>query len=96
MELALACSYRIADEETKLGLPEVTLGLIPGGGGTVRLPRLISPEKALEMITSGKPISATHAADIGLVDSITKEALDQASFSLAKMVSTTSNEKGNT
>ncbi len=88
LELTLACSYRIADTEAKLGLPEVTLGLIPGAGGTVRLPRLITPEKALEMITGGKPISATCAADIGLVDSVTKEALDQVSLSLAKKVST--------
>ena len=87
LELALACSYRIADVKAKLGLPEVTLGLIPGAGGTVRLPRLIAPEKALEMVTGGKHISATRAADIGLVDVITKEALDQASLSLAKKIS---------
>jgi len=88
LELTLACSYRIADAEAKLGLPEVTLGLIPGAGGTVRLPRLITPEKALEMITGGKPISSTCAANIGLVDGITKEALDQASLSLAKKIMT--------
>ncbi len=88
LELTLACSYRIADAEAKLGLPEVKLGLIPGAGGTVRLPRLITPEKALEMIAGGKPISATRAADIGLVDGITKESLDRASLSLAKRILT--------
>ena len=88
LELTLACSYRIADSEAKLGFPEVTLGLIPGAGGTVRLPRLIAPEKALEMIVGGKPISATQALEMGLVDEITKETLDKVSFSLAKKIST--------
>jgi 3-hydroxyacyl-CoA dehydrogenase / enoyl-CoA hydratase / 3-hydroxybutyryl-CoA epimerase len=70
MEFALACSYRIvADEEkTKLGLPEVTLGIIPGWGGTQRLPRLIGIAPALELILSGAPVNARKAFKIGLAD----------------------------
>ncbi len=70
MEFALACTYRIvADEEkTKLGLPEVTLGIIPGWGGTQRLPRLIGIAPALELILSGAPVNARKAFKIGLVD----------------------------
>jgi 3-hydroxyacyl-CoA dehydrogenase/enoyl-CoA hydratase/3-hydroxybutyryl-CoA epimerase len=70
MEFALACTYRIvADEEkTKLGLPEVTLGIIPGWGGTQRLPRLIGIQAGLEMILSGAPVNARKALKLGLVD----------------------------
>lgn len=69
-ELALACGYRLASDrpETKIGLPEVQLGIIPGFGGTTRLPRLVGVQAALEMILSGKPISAKKAHRIGLVD----------------------------
>jgi 3-hydroxyacyl-CoA dehydrogenase len=68
LELALACSWRIADSRAKLGLPEVKLGLIPGAGGTVRLPLLIGPRRALAMILSGNPVSAATAQADGLVD----------------------------
>ncbi len=72
LELALACDYRIATNESRtvLGLPEVKLGLIPGWAGTVRLPRLVGLEKAGELLTTGRTISATAAAEIGLVDEI--------------------------
>ncbi len=68
-ELALAMDYRIAAEgkSTKIGLPETTIGLIPGWGGTQRLPRLIGIHHAIEMLTSGNPISAQRAAQLGLV-----------------------------
>ncbi|MES2270773.1 MAG: 3-hydroxyacyl-CoA dehydrogenase NAD-binding domain-containing protein [Pseudomonadota bacterium] len=70
LELALGCHYRLAAAGAKLGLPEVKLGLLPGAGGTQRLPRLIHGETALGMITSGNPISAEQAVEIGLVDEI--------------------------
>ena len=70
LELALSCHYRVADPKSLLGLPEVKLGLLPGSGGTVRLPRLVGPEKALAMIVSGNPIGAKEAHASGLVDAI--------------------------
>lgn len=69
-ELALACHYRIARADARVGLPEVSLGLIPGGGGTQRVPRLAGAKVALEMISAGAPISAPQAHEWGLVDRI--------------------------
>jgi 3-hydroxyacyl-CoA dehydrogenase len=71
-ELALACHYRIAASSAKVGLPEVNLGLMPGAGGTQRVPRLMGVVAALEMMTSGKPISALLAHAKGLIDAIAK------------------------
>jgi 3-hydroxyacyl-CoA dehydrogenase/enoyl-CoA hydratase/3-hydroxybutyryl-CoA epimerase len=70
MELALACDYRVALDEpnTKLGLPEVMLGILPGWGGTVRLPKLIGPLKAMDLILSGKVLDVRRAKKTGLVD----------------------------
>jgi 3-hydroxyacyl-CoA dehydrogenase len=68
LEFALGCHYRCAAPSTSVGLPEVNLGLIPGAGGTQRLPRLVGVEKALDMIISGKPVSAREALETGLVD----------------------------
>jgi len=68
LELALACRYRIASPKAQLGLPEVLLGIVPGAGGTQRLPRLIGFAAALEMITSGKPISAKAGLAAGLLN----------------------------
>ena len=68
VEIALGCHYRLAAPVAKFGLPEVSLGLLPGAGGTQRLPRLAGVEAALDMIVSGAPIPATRAAEIGLVD----------------------------
>lgn len=72
LEVALGCHYRIALDtpKTKLGLPEVKLGLLPGGGGTQRLMRLIGMQKALEMITQGREVSASVAKDIGFIDAV--------------------------
>lgn len=69
LELALACHARIAidDPKTKLGLPEVKLGLLPGGGGTQRVPRMIGIQKSFELITQGKELTAAKAKDMGLV-----------------------------
>jgi 3-hydroxyacyl-CoA dehydrogenase len=70
LEIALACHYRVAEPATRLGMPEVTLGIIPGAGGTQRLPRLIGAEQALELILSARPVDGTRAQELGLVDFI--------------------------
>lgn len=70
LELALGCHYRVALKSAKVGLPEVKLGLLPGAGGTQRLPRLTGAQKALEMITSGDFISAKDALELGVIDAI--------------------------
>lgn len=77
VELALACTYRIASDrpETRLGLPEVRLGIIPGWGGTTRLPRLVGLRAAVELIVSGKTVSARRAGRIGLVDEVVPPAI---------------------
>lgn len=77
LELALACDGRVAsiDPRTKLGLPEVKLGLLPGGGGTQRLPGLIGMQAALDLLLSGQQIPAQRAWEIGLVDAIVPQAL---------------------
>jgi len=68
LELAMACHYRVADCAAKLGLPEITLGVIPGAGGTQRLPRLVGARKALAIILAGAPLSAAQAKACGLID----------------------------
>jgi 3-hydroxyacyl-CoA dehydrogenase len=75
LEVALGCHYRVAVADAKLGVPEVKLGLLPGAGGTQRLPRVAGVQKALEMTTSGTPIGAKEAFDIGLVDRIVPDDL---------------------
>src|SRR5215831_4137194 len=70
LELALSCHYRIATPGAKFMLPEVTLGIIPGAGGTQRLPRLIGPDNALRMILDAKPVPADKALELGLIDAI--------------------------
>ncbi|WP_042697813.1 3-hydroxyacyl-CoA dehydrogenase NAD-binding domain-containing protein [Azospirillum sp. B506] len=70
LEVALACHVRVALKSARLGLPEVKLGLLPGAGGTQRLPRLVGPAKALDMILSGDPVSAGEALSLGLVDAV--------------------------
>src|SRR5262252_3583667 len=70
LELALACHYRVAVPNAKFMLPEVTLGIIPGAGGTQRLPRLVGLENALRMIFDAKPVDARRALEIGLIDQV--------------------------
>jgi len=71
LEVALCAHYRVAVSSAKFGLPEVNLGLLPGAGGTQRLPRLVGVPMALEMMTSGRHISSTEALDNGLIDEVT-------------------------
>lgn len=80
LELALGCHYRIAVPTARVGFPEVHLGLIPGAGGTQRLPRLVGAERALDMMISGKPVSAVVAAKAGIVDRLAESGnlLDEA------------------
>ena len=88
-ETALACSIRIAIDNAKFGQPEVKLGLIPGGGGTQRLPRLVGKGRALQLILSGDMIGAQEAYRIGLVNEIVPEAelITRAEAILAKIAS---------
>jgi len=80
LELALGCHYRIAVPTARVGFPEVHLGLIPGAGGTQRLPRLVGAERALDMMISGKPVNAAEAAGMGIVDRLAEggNLLDEA------------------
>jgi enoyl-CoA hydratase/carnithine racemase len=73
LELALCCDLRVADERAKLGLPEVRLGVMPGSGGTQRLPRVVGIAKAKELILMGEIISAAEAAEIALVNRVVPE-----------------------
>jgi enoyl-CoA hydratase len=70
LELAMACAVRFASENAKLGQPEVKLGIIPGYGGTQRLPRLVGRGRALELLLSGEPVTAAEAHRIGLVNAV--------------------------
>ena len=70
LELALACHYRIASPSAKVGLPEIKLGIIPGAGGTQRLPRLVGLPRALDMILTGTPVGAASAVTLGIVDEL--------------------------
>ena len=75
LETALVCNYRMGTQKAIVGLPEVNLGLLPGAGGTQRLPRLIGPSQALKMMITGAPISAKKALDQGIIDAISEESL---------------------
>lgn len=91
LELALACGYRIAGPEVRLGLPEIRLGLLPGAGGTQRLPRIIGASAALDMIISGEPVNASKAFDISLLDRVAARAdslLEEARDFAAALINT--------
>src|SRR5688572_30363465 len=87
LEHALACHYRVAVPSAKVGLPEVLIGILPGGGGTQRLPRLIGPKAAMEMIVSGRHVPAEEAKKLGIIDEIVDEKdLRGAAIRYAKSV----------
>lgn len=86
-ELAMACHLRIASENAALGLPEVSLGLIPGYGGTQRLTQLVGRAKALEFIMTGRQVKAEEAFEVGLVNQVTEHsAVDEAKSMLSKIM----------
>ncbi len=78
LELALACTFRIAATETQLGLPEAKLGLLPGAGGTQRLPRTIGYGPALRLLLTGESVSAKRALGLGLIDEVADDPVDAA------------------
>ncbi len=83
LELALACTFRLASPSAKMGLPEIKLGLIPGYGGTQRLPRVIGPARALEMIMTAKTVDAAEALSMGLVNAVAEGDLVEAAVKFA-------------
>ena len=86
LEVAQACHYRVASSDAKVGQPEVNLGIIPGAGGTQRLPRLIGVERAIEMCTTGKSVKATEAAQFGLIDRVIEGDLLAGAVAFAREV----------
>ncbi|NXY45464.1 ECHP enzyme, partial [Ceuthmochares aereus] len=86
LEVTLGCHYRIAHVKAQMGLPEVTIGLLPGAEGTQRLPRLIGVPAALDIITTGRHISAIEALKLGLVDEVVEENTVEAAIRLANKV----------
>jgi len=86
LELALGCTHRVAHRSAQAGLPEVKLGLIPGAGGTVRLPYLVGPDKALSMIVSGKPVGAQDALSMGLFDVVVESDVVAEAVQFAREV----------
>jgi len=84
VEIALACHYRIAAAGTRFAMPEVTLGIIPGAGGTQRMPRLVGVERALELIVSAAPIDAAKAAEIGYLDRVADGDLRAAALAYVR------------
>ncbi len=85
LEVALGCHFRVAVKEARLGLPEVKLGLLPGAGGTQRLPRAVGPELAVKMIVGGDPISAPEALKEGLIEEVVEDRV-QGGIAFAKKV----------
>ena len=84
LEVALGCHYRVATADAKVGLPEVNLGILPGAGGTQRLPRIVGPQIALEVIQSGKPMDAVRARQLGIADAIGDGDLRQVAVFYAR------------
>lgn len=84
LELALACHYRVASPGTRCGLPEVNLGIIPGAGGTQRMPRLIGIEQTLELILGARPIDASKGKDLGFIDEILEGDLAEAALAYTR------------
>ena len=91
LETALCCNYRIADKNAFVGLPEVNLGLLPGGGGTQRLPRLIGPSEALKMMLSGGHVPAKKALDMGIVDKMSENVVEDSMAFIKEMADSVEN-----
>jgi len=83
-EVALGCRFRLATADASVGLPEVTLGLVPGAGGTVRTPRLAGVEAAVDLVTTGKPVRGSRALELGLIDRIVEGDLRTAAIAFAR------------
>ncbi|MGH7042762.1 MAG: enoyl-CoA hydratase-related protein, partial [Acetobacteraceae bacterium] len=83
LEVALACHYRIAVPSAKVGLPEVLIGILPGGGGTQRLPRLIGPKAAVDMIVTGRHVPAPEAHTLGILDEVLADGADLRAGAIA-------------
>ncbi|MEM0987653.1 MAG: 3-hydroxyacyl-CoA dehydrogenase NAD-binding domain-containing protein [Pseudomonadota bacterium] len=92
LETALACDARVAVPSAKVGLPEVKLGILPGAGGTQRLPRLVGVEKAIQMICQGDPIGAAEALELGVVDRVTDGDLTQDTIAMAREIASQGNQ----
>ena len=86
LELALACDYRVASKTSKVGLPEIKLGLLPGAGGTQRLPRLIGAQAALEVMLKGESHPAQKAKELGILDEVVESNVVEAAIALARKV----------
>src|ERR1700687_2716906 len=87
LEVALTCHYRVAVPSARCGLPEVNLGLLPGAGGTQRLPRIVGAQKALEMMTSGQHVPAKSCLEMGLVDELVEEGkLREGALAFARKI----------
>ncbi|MFN3263141.1 MAG: 3-hydroxyacyl-CoA dehydrogenase NAD-binding domain-containing protein [Pikeienuella sp.] len=86
LEVALGCHYRVASPSAKMGLPEVHLGILPGAGGTQRLPRIVGAEAAVEMITTGAPVSAAKAKAMGLLAAVVEGDLTEGAKAFARSV----------
>src|ERR1700759_3397835 len=87
LEVALCAHYRVAVPSARCGLPEVNLGLLPGAGGTQRLPRIAGVEKALDMVTSGQHVPAKQCLEMGLVDALAEEGkLKEAAVAFARKI----------
>jgi enoyl-CoA hydratase/carnithine racemase len=85
LELALAADFRVAGERARVGQPEILLGIIPGAGGTQRLPRLVGPAKAKDIVFSGRMLTAAEALEIGLVDRVVPDTeVYQAALDMVK------------
>ena len=86
LELALGCHYRVAASKTQLGLPEVKLGILPGSGGTQRLPRVVGAAEGLKMMTSGNTVTAEQGKAVGLIDAIAEGDLLESAIAFAKKI----------
>ena len=84
LEFSLACHYRVAAPRTRVGLPEVSLGIIPGAGGTQRMPRLIGVEKTIDLVLSARPIDAPVALELGIIDRIIDGDLAEGAVAFAR------------